>query len=416
MGMDLGGGVTLMNSSTALEAVTRGEIDIQIATAKRFPRVITDFKRTAMALATLDEDTAATMYYRLPRGGKQIEGPSVRLAEVVMHSWGNMRAEARIVSIDESFITVVGTAFDMERNVASRHEVKRRITDSRGKRYNDDMIQNTGNAASSIALREAVFKIVPRSLFKDVFEAAKETSLGKAKTMSQRREAAFGWFEKAGVSRERILARLDRKGMDDVTVDDLLTLTGWRTSIKDGDLQLDEAFAIAGAAPSEKAGAADERLRAAAEARAGAERVEPAPTHPELDAVGMGDPAAPSASVATDPDPLPWEGDAPTAEGSPAHTPQVARLLILANDTKGSGKGEAANDAQRGRLAEAAEHFASIGDADAAASFAALAEDGKLSASQAGRLVLSAMEAGVLAKDVPGASQGAGDAPTNLFG
>src|SRR5690606_17376874 len=70
-------------SGGALSELTRAEIDMQIATAKRYPRSLTQFKESAMEMACLDEETAASMFYVLPRDGKKIEGPSVRLAEVV---------------------------------------------------------------------------------------------------------------------------------------------------------------------------------------------------------------------------------------------------------------------------------------------------------------------------------------------
>lgn len=267
---DQEGTVEVLSGSIALEAISRAEIDIQISTAKAYPRSIKEFKRTALELATLDEETAASMYYNIPRAGKRIEGASVRMAEVLVYSWANIRAEADVVAIDEKFVTSMGLAFDLEKNTAARVRVKRRITDSRGKRYNDDMIVVTSNAANSIAYREAVFKVIPRSLWKDVYEAAKETSLGKAMSFQQRREHAMEWFvQKVGVSEERVLASLGRKGLADMTLDDLVVLTGIRTAIKDGELAVDDAFPIAaGGKPS----AAAEDLNTKLKEKAGPKR------------------------------------------------------------------------------------------------------------------------------------------------
>src|SRR5678816_4803120 len=99
------------------------------------------------------------MFYSLPRGGRNIVGPSVRFAEVVASSWGNIRSGARIIDIDDKFITAQGQCFDLEKNICVQVEVKRRITKKDGKRYDDDMIGVTGNAACSISLRNAVFKV-----------------------------------------------------------------------------------------------------------------------------------------------------------------------------------------------------------------------------------------------------------------
>lgn len=231
-----------IDNSTALMALNKSEIDMQIVTAKRFPRSIKQFKSNAMELACLDEETAASMFYVLPRSGKKIEGPSARLAEVVGSSWGNLRYGSRIVSTDDKFITAQGSCFDLEKNIAVQVEVKRRITDKNGRRYNDDMIQVTGNAAMSVALRNAIFKIVPFALVKSVYENAKLTSIGKADSMQDRRQRAVDWFVKAGASQEQVLQAIERKGVDDITVDDLVTLTGLRTAIKDGESTIEEAL------------------------------------------------------------------------------------------------------------------------------------------------------------------------------
>lgn len=234
--------VTTLPSADALMALNRSEIDVQISTAKRWPRSIVSFKEQALEMACLDEATAASMFFALPRGGKKIEGPSVRLAEVVGSSWGNLRYGARIVAMDDKFITAQGACMDLEKNIAATVEVKRRITDKQGRRFNDDLIQVTGNAACSIALRNAIFKVVPFGLVKPIYEAARLASIGKAKTMAERRASALEWFAKAGATVEQVLQALDRKGVDDVTIDDLVTLTGLRTAIKDGETTLEEAL------------------------------------------------------------------------------------------------------------------------------------------------------------------------------
>ena len=152
------------NEIAVMSPATRAEVDIQVATAKRFPRSIKAFNRQAMEMATFNEDVAAGCIYALPRGGKPIEGPSVRLAEIVLAAWGNVRADARVIDVGAKEITAEGMCWDLEKNIAIRVQVKRRITDKNGSRYNDDMIVVTGNAACSIALRNAVFKVIPMAL------------------------------------------------------------------------------------------------------------------------------------------------------------------------------------------------------------------------------------------------------------
>lgn len=242
--------IEVRDVSSSLEALNRSEIDIQITTAKRYPRSIKAFKQQAMEMATLDEETAGSMFYVLPRGGKKIEGPSVRLAEVVGSCYGNLRYGSRIVAVDEKFITAQGACHDLEKNIAINYEVKRRITNKAGVRFNDDMIQTTGNAACAIALREAIFKIVPRSIFKAIYEEARLTSVGKATSMSEKRHKAVDWFKKAGATEAQIFGFLGRAGIDEITIDDLITLRGMVTAIKDGEITIEAAFAVEGETPA----------------------------------------------------------------------------------------------------------------------------------------------------------------------
>ncbi|MEL7111404.1 MAG: hypothetical protein AAGK93_00520 [Pseudomonadota bacterium] len=228
--------------SATLATLQSAEIDQQIATARRFPRSIKAFRDQAQELATLDEQTAAECMYSLPRGGKKITGPSVRLAEIVASCWGNCRYAARIVEEQKDFVVAQGVFHDLEKNSFVSFEVKRRIVDKNGRRFNADMIGVTGNAASSIALRNAVFKGVPKALWNQIYNQAVRTAIGDETTLATRRANALLWFEKAGANREDIFATLEVADESEITLDHLAWLTGVRTAVKDGDMPIERAF------------------------------------------------------------------------------------------------------------------------------------------------------------------------------
>lgn len=234
--------VTVLPSTQALESITRGEVDMQVSTAKKFPRSLTKFKQDATTMATLDEETAAACFYTLKRGDSVIEGPGVRLAEIVASCWGNLRCEARIIDEDDRFITAQGTCWDMERNVLVRVENRRRITNRKGETFSDDMIGVTGNAAAAIAFRNAVFKVIPNAFTRAIYEEARSAAMGDSKTLAHRRQLALAWFAKAGISQERVLAMLGKQGIDDIDVACIGILAGTRTALQEGTTTLDEAF------------------------------------------------------------------------------------------------------------------------------------------------------------------------------
>lgn len=231
-----------VDGSGTLEALTRGEIDVQIRTAKAFPRSIRKFISEATDMACLDEPTAESCMYALPRGGKSIQGPSARLAEIVASAWGNCRAGARVVAEESNFVVAQGVFFDLERNVAITFESRRRITNSNGQRYNDDMIGVTANAACSIALRNAVFKGVPKAFWNPIYEAAKRTAIGDAKSLAAKRDEMVTYFGKMGIALDRILAAVGRPGLDDIGADELVTLKGAASAIKEGEFTIEQAF------------------------------------------------------------------------------------------------------------------------------------------------------------------------------
>lgn len=237
----------LVVDSTMLGAITGAEIDRQIATAKRYPRSLTRFKKEVQEMACLDEATAEECIYALPRKDKSgqtknIEGPSARFAEIVVSAWGNARAGARVIAEEKDFVVAQGMFHDLERNVAIQFEVKRRISDKFGRRFGADMIAVTGNAAASIALRNAVFKGVPKAYWAPAWEQAKTVAMGKAETLANRRGKLLDYFHKMGVTAEQVVAAVGRKGVEDITLDDIATLKGIATAIKEGDTTIEAAF------------------------------------------------------------------------------------------------------------------------------------------------------------------------------
>lgn len=287
-------------SGGALQAQTRGEIDMQVATAKRYPRSIKAFRDEALSMATLDTETAEACFYALKRDGKSIEGPSVRLAEIVASCWGNLRVEGRVISDDGQFVTAQGTCWDVERNVVIRTEIQRRVTGRDGRRYSADMVAVTGNAAMSIALRNSIFRVVPNAYTNSIYEAARKVAVGDERTLVDRRAKALAWFAKAGATEQRVLEYLSRPSIDDVKLDDLAALQGLRTAIQDGTTTLDQAFARKPepeSAAKPETGMAGLRAKVAKPEPKPATTATPAPEAPPAEA-----PAQPDAPADVDPE------------------------------------------------------------------------------------------------------------------
>ena len=193
-------------------------------------------------IATLDNSTAEDCFYALRRQGTLIEGVSVRLAEIIAGAWGNMRVQTRIIGNDGKTITAQGVCHDLETNLAVSVEVKRRITDKSGKTYSEDMQVTTGNAASAIAFRNAVLKVVPKAVTKRVIDEIKQVALGKAIDLETRRQNMIAYFGKLGVSQTDILTYCGVKRIEEITSEMVFELSGLKNAIKEGTTTVAETF------------------------------------------------------------------------------------------------------------------------------------------------------------------------------
>ncbi len=230
-----------------LAVIERAQVDIQIETAKKYPRILSKVKSRMTEYATLDEDTAASCFYTVPRGGRNIQGPSIRMAEIAISSFGNLRAETRVVDVipngPNPVAIVQATVHDLETNTAIRMEKRRRITKKKSKDAPDeDDINNAVNACSAIALRDSVFKVVPLSLVKPVVELAKKVAIGDARSFNAQRLKVVDRLKQMGAKEDFVYAAVGAKRIEDVDEDRLAQLIGLGTSIKNGDITIEEAF------------------------------------------------------------------------------------------------------------------------------------------------------------------------------
>lgn len=223
----------------------RAAIDIQISTAKAYPRNIKRAIENSIAIVTMDQKTASTCTYSVPRAGKAITGPSVHLAKILAQNWGNLRVEAKVVGIDARQVTCQAVCFDLENNLAIKVEVKRSIMTNKG-RMTDDMITVTGNAGNSIALRNAVLSVIPKAIVDKVYEEAKSKITGdvsdKTKLLARRKQVIDGLKDTYSLTEAEIIGAVGKASVDHLTSDDLVVLIGIGTSIKDGDTDIDTAF------------------------------------------------------------------------------------------------------------------------------------------------------------------------------
>lgn len=258
-----------ISQTEMVAALNRAEVDVQVATAKRYPRDIEQSLQKILNVASMDTETAEECFYTLRRGygddSTLIEGVSVRLAEIIASCWGNIRVQTRIIGNDGRTITAQAVCHDLETNVAVSVEVKRRITDRNGRTYSDDMQVVTGNAASAIAYRNAVLKVVPKAVTKAVINQIKDFAMGQSLSVESSRQKMFGYFQRLGVTAQQICDYLGVENVGDIDQDAIFELRGLANAIKEGTTTVDETFGAVKAhkEQTEKQGRIEDAMRKA---------------------------------------------------------------------------------------------------------------------------------------------------------
>ena len=229
-----------------IDAVERANVDSQVATAKQYPRDLARSVNNSIAMATMDAATAQSCGYALPRGGKPITGPSVHLAKLIVSNWGNMRAEAKVVQITDKQVISRGTCWDLENNVATAFEVRRSIVGKNGKRFSDDMITVTGNAANSIAYRNAVFSVIPKAITDKVYQAAQHFITGDLsddeKLVARRKKCIDFFKDEYGITENEVVMLCGKQTVNQIKADQIALLLGITQSLKDGDTTVEEVM------------------------------------------------------------------------------------------------------------------------------------------------------------------------------
>ena len=237
-------GADAVEATSMVAGLAKAEIDQQIATAHKYPRALARVVSSATSLATFSKDAAAECNYALPRGSKTITGPSIRLAELMFSQWGNCRGGARVVHVDrvEKYLEAEGIFHDLETNAATTKRVRRKISDRNGRLFNDDMITMAGNAACSIAFRNAVLAGIPKAAWMAPYEAALTVIKGDSKTLTERRESALRVLGAFGVTPDMIFSALEISGIEEITLEHMPTLIAWHTGLKNEETTVEQLF------------------------------------------------------------------------------------------------------------------------------------------------------------------------------
>jgi hypothetical protein len=228
------------------EIVQDANFNSMVEFAQRHPRNLMKVVENAIFVATMDDKTAETCNYTVPRGGKNLNGPSVHLARIIVQQYKNMRVESRVLRHDNKQVYAEAICFDVENNTAVRSEVTKSIVGSLGKIYSNDMIITTGKAAAAIAYRNAVFDVVPKSIVDKVYQATKDLLTGnlkdETKLATARLKAIKSFKDDFDVAESELLKSLGLNSVKQIKQEEVIVLRGMYRSLLDNVTTVAEMF------------------------------------------------------------------------------------------------------------------------------------------------------------------------------
>jgi hypothetical protein len=244
--------------SSVLESREVQQVQVAMLAAKRFPRNEKDaLDRILNACCRVT--LASQAHYAYSRGGTDIQGPTIRLAEAIAQHWGNMdhgwREVTRYKDGDGVGCSVIEAfSWDLESNARSslvftvRHW---RDTKTGGYPLKDerDIYELCANMAKR-RVRACILAVIPGDIVEEASNQCDATLAASADTGPEEQKKMLAAFAKFNVTKAQIEARIQRR-LDAVTPAQFIQLRKIYASLKDGMSSAADWFTEEEKAPSE---------------------------------------------------------------------------------------------------------------------------------------------------------------------
>lgn len=228
-----------LSTSTEVESQRAvAEVQAAMVLARRFPRdplKAMDAILNACTRPTLAEGAL----YSYSRGGTDITGPSIRLAEVLAQNWGNIQFGIRELEQRNGESTVEAFAWDLETNVRQsklfqvphiRYSKSRGNTKLTDPRDVYELIANNG----ARRLRACILGVIPGDVTEEAQRQCEVTLSSSADTSPENvKKMLAAFLQNFDVSKEQIEKRIQRR-IESIQAAQIVSLKKIYASLKDG--------------------------------------------------------------------------------------------------------------------------------------------------------------------------------------
>lgn len=239
---------TRLGQGTAIEQSRAvAEVQAMVVVAQQCPRDI-QYAVAQMRESCRQRALAERAFYRYPRSGGTVTGPSVHLARELARCWGNVTYGITEMRRDDEYgqSEMQAYAWDLQtnaRNASTFVVPHKRDTKEGAKQLTDmrDIYENNANNGAR-RVREAIFAILPPWFVEEAKELCSQTLRdGGGKPLAQRVADAAKVFEGRGVSLLRLEQKIGRPSAQ-WNEYDVAQLAITFKSIERGEISVDDEF------------------------------------------------------------------------------------------------------------------------------------------------------------------------------
>lgn len=191
---------------------------------------------------------AESATYTYAKGGSNVTGPSIRLAEAMAQAWGNLSFGIREIDQDNGESTVQAFCWDIESNV--RREMTFvvphiRFTKSGSRKIEDprEIYEHVANQGAR-RLRACILAVIPGDVTEAAVSQCEVTMSAQADTSPDAMKKMLDVFGQLGVSKEQIEKRIQRR-IEAIQPAQVVALRKIHNSLKDGMSIPEDWFEVA---------------------------------------------------------------------------------------------------------------------------------------------------------------------------
>lgn len=216
----------------------------QMQMAKMFPRDVVAARDRILNACTRPR-LAETACYSYVRGGTEVTGPSIRLAEMLAQNWGNMTFGIRELEQRNGESTCEAFAWDMETN--ARQTKVFQVRHIRHTKNGDKVLTDPRDIYELVAnngarrLRACILGVMPGDIVEEAVSQCDLTLKTKCEVTPERIKGLIEKFAEYKVTVQQIEARIQCR-LDAIKPAQMVNLGKIFNSIKDGMSKAEDWF------------------------------------------------------------------------------------------------------------------------------------------------------------------------------